>query len=279
MRRLIITLLAPLLLTGCFMSPGKFQSQLQLMKDGSFAYSYTGEIQFLALSKLAEMGAKNDAFAPQDCYDDELRERQCTADEIADQKREWQAGAEERMANKAREAEQMKLMLGGIDPSSPQAVAEFAAKLQRQRGWKAVTSKGDGVFQVDFAIAGLLNHDFVFPSVEGLPAGSSFVNLYLREDGKVRIEAPGFAAQGAGNPMQAMMGGMMGMANLEEKNKGKEMPDLVKAEGRFTIITDGAILTNNTDEGPQQAANGQLLVWNITPRTASAPEALIQFSR
>ena len=276
MYRLIAALIAPLLLTGCFLSPGKFQSQLQLMQDGSFGYSYTGEIQFVALSKLAEMGARSEEFAPEDCYTDDFEERACTPEEIAEQKRAWQTDAADRIANKESEAEQLKLMMGGIDPSDPEAAAEFSAKLQRQRGWKSVINKGDGVFEVDFAINGNLTHDFLFPNIEGLPMGSSFVNIYLREENKVRIEAPGFAAQGAGNPMQGMMGGMMGMANLGAKDGKSELPNLVMAEGRFTIVTDGSILANNTDEGPQAAASGQMLSWDINSQTQNAPAALIQ---
>ena len=181
------------------------------------------------------------------------------------------------MAEKEREAEQMKMLMGGIDPDDPQAAAQFASKLQRQRGWNSVVDKGDGIFEVNFAIAGQLSHDFLFPSIEGLPMGSAFVNIYLRDEGKVRIEAPGFAAQGAGNPMQGMMGGMMGLAQLSSGEGSEDIPNLVMPEGTFTIVTDGTVLANNTDEGPQAAASGQALVWNITPQTEAAPTALVQF--
>ena len=246
------------------------------MQDGTFAYSYRGEIQMLALSKLAQMGAEADkVFKPEDCYDDNFDERECTPAEVAEQKKTWQEGAAERQAKNAQEAEQMKVLMGGIDPSSPEAAAEFAAKLSRQKGWKSVTHRGDGLFDVDFAISGQLTHDFLFPNVEGFPMNTAFVNLYLRDDGKVRIEAPGFAAQGAGNPMQGMMGGMMGMAGAKG---GDKMPPLVMPDGTFTVITDGAILANNTDEGPQAAASGQVLKWVITPRSEHAPTALIQLA-
>lgn len=276
--KLALVLVAPLILTGCFLSPGKFSSQMTLMSDGGFAYSYDGEIQFLALSKLAEMGSKaDDQFEPEDCYDDNFEERACTPAEINQQEEEWREGAAARMAEKNREAEQMKMLMGGIDPDDPEAAAQFAAKLERQRGWNSVVDQGDGIFEVKFAISGQLSHDFLFPNIEGLPMGSAFVNVYLRDEGKVRIEAPGFAAQGAGNPMQGMMGGMMGLAQLGSGEDGEETPSLVMPEGTFTIITDGAILANNTDEGPQPAATGQALIWEISPQTEAAPTALIQF--
>lgn len=277
MSRILLALAMPLLLAGCFLTPGKFASELRLMKNGTYAYSYTGEVQMLALSKMAEMGAKADEqFSPEDCYDDDFEERACTPAEIAEQKREWQENAAERMANKAQEAEQMKMMMGGLDPSDPEAANEFAEKLARQKGWNKVVSRGDGLFDVEFAISGQLDHDFAFPNIEGLPMNTPFVSLYLRKDGKVRLEAPGFAAQGAGNPMQGMMGGMMGMASLGNKDKGEKMPPIAMPDGRFTLITDGAILANNTDEGPQAASGGQMLVWDIDARTERAPTALIQ---
>lgn len=277
MKRLLLALVMPLVLTGCFLSPGKFASELRIMQDGSFAFSYKGEVQMLALSKLAEMDAKNGAqFEPEDCYDGNYEERACTPAEIAEQKSVWQEEAAERMARKEEEAEQMKLMMGGIDPTSPEAAAEFAEKLQRQHGWKSVVSKGDGLFDVDFAISGTLSHDFVFPNIEGFPMSTAFVNIYLRDDGKVRLEAPGFANQGAGNPMQGMMSGMMGMASLKAGDGEDKMPNIVTPEGTFTLITDAAILANNTDEGPQPAAIGQVLTWDIDNQTVQAPTALLQ---
>lgn len=269
------------LLTGCLLSPGKFTSDLTLMKDGTFSYAYKGEIQMLAFSKLAEMGAKaEDEFEAEDCYDEDTYEdRECTAGEIAEQKAEWEASAEERRAKKAKQAEQMKAFLGGIDPSSPEAAQELADRLSRQRGWNSVTHRGDGLFDVDFAISGTLSHDFAFPTIERMPMGNSFVTVILRDDGKVRVDATGFAAQGAGNPWQGMMSGMMGIAQMEsgEGSPDGKMPKLVVPEGSFTLRTDGEILANNTDEGPVSHATGQALTWQIGPGMKQAPTALIGF--
>ncbi len=279
--RLILVLIAPLMLTGCLLTPGKFTSQLALMKDGNFSYSYDGEIQILALSKLAEMDAEGeDVFEADDCYDDEYETRACTEAEIVEQKAEWDANAATRRAKKQNEAEQMKLLLGGIDPSSPEAAGEFAAHLQRQNGWNKVTSMGDGLFDVEFSIKGQLTHNFAFPMIEKMPMGSSFITAILRNDGKVRIDATGFAAQGAGNPWQSMMSGVMGMANSKSsEGDGEQMPKLVMPDGTFTIITDGQILANNTDEGPAENADGSLVLsWDVSPRTENAPTALIDLS-
>jgi len=279
LKRVTLVLAASLLLTGCLLSPGKFSSTLKLMKDGEFAYSYQGEIQMLALSKLAEMGDKGDAFKAGDCYDDNFDTRPCTSAEVAEQKAEWDANAEQRGAKKKREAQQMKAFMGGIDPTSPEAAQEFAEQLSRQKGWNSVRHVGDGLFVVDFAISGRLDHDFSFPVIEGMPAGTAFVTAILRKDGKVRLDAPGFAAQGAGNPMQGMMGGLMGLAAKSDDDKGEKVPQIAMPEGTFTIITDGYILANNTDEGPVKlVTGGRALNWEITPRAEAAPTALINIA-
>ena len=50
-----------LALTGCFVSPGKFTSELVLEEGGAFSFTYDGEIFFLGLSDLAQMEAAAEA--------------------------------------------------------------------------------------------------------------------------------------------------------------------------------------------------------------------------
>ncbi|MCA0902593.1 hypothetical protein [Qipengyuania aquimaris] len=270
-----------LALSGCLLSPGTFASEMQLMKDGTFAYSYDGEIQMLALSKLAEMGAKSEDKFEAECWDDDNYEtRECTLDEVSEQRAEWQAGASERRAEAERKAEQAKQMLGGFDPSDPEAAQKLADQLSRQRGWEAVEYKGDGIFDVDFSVSGRMTHDFAFPMVEKMPMANMFVTMMLRDGNQVRVDAPGFASQGGGNPMQGMMTGIMGLATLGQSNEDGEdgeMPNILMPNGTFTIVTDGRILANNTDEGPVETARGQTLAWEINQRTEQAPTALIAF--
>lgn len=264
-----------LVLTGCLLTPGAFTSELHLMQDGTFSYSYDGEIQMLALSKLAQMADQPEAFEAE-CWDEEYETRECTPAEVNEQRVEWDANASEREAESKREAEHMKALLGGIDPSNPKAAQELAEKLERQRGWEKVAYVGDGLFEVDFRIDGRTTHDFVFPVIEKMPMGNMFVTVVLRDEGQIRVDAPGFAAQGGGNPMQGMMSGMAGLAQLSEGN-GEDVGKVVVPGGTFTIVTDGRILANNTDEGPTANARGQALMWQITPRTEQAPTALVAF--
>lgn len=276
MRAAALTAASSLALSGCLLTPGAFISELHVMQDGTFSYSYDGEIQILALSKLAEMGDGPESFEAE-CWDEEYETRECTSAEVAEQRAEWDANAAEREAERKRKAEEMRAFFGGIDPSSPEAAEELASKLERQRGWEKVDYMGDGLFDVDFRISGRTTHDFVFPVIEKMPMGNMFVTVVLRDEGQIRIDAPGFAAQGGGNPMQGMMSGMAGMAQLSEEKDGEETGKIVVPEGTFTIITDGRILANNTDEGPTANAHGQAMVWQISPRTVQAPTALIAF--
>lgn len=273
-----------LLLSGCFITPGKFTSQLTLLDQNRFTFTYEGEIFFLGLSGLAAMGAATEEFEAETCYDDDTYEtRECTAAELAEQRSQWEAQAEMRAAEAKREAEQMSAMMGGIDPTDPEASAELVELLLRQKGWQSVVDKGDGVFDVRYSVSGELSHDFMFPVIEGFPTTNPFVQLFLRDGDIVRINAPGFSAQNETNPMAGMMGGMAGLAGMSAMGSNGpdagEMPDVPTIEGTFTIVTIGTIRANNTDEGAVSTPDGERLVWDISPRTNAAPTALIDMSR
>lgn len=289
LRILIVTGLA-VMLAGCLLSPGKFAATMDIRRDGTFSYGYEGQIYLLALSKLAEMGAKAEAegedYVEQPCWQDgdEVEERDCTAAEKSEQKREWEAEKGRRKAEAEREAETMRAMLGGIDPADPAAAKELADRLRRQAGWEQVDYKGDGLFEVRFRISGRLDHDFLFPTMERFPMSNFFVLANRRDGGAVRIDAPGFAAQSGANPFQGIMSGMAGAiqaaARDEKAKKGEsDAPLLPQIDGTFTLTTDAAILANNTDEGPIADPAGKRLSWRITPRTQTAPTALLQLDK
>ena len=261
-----------LVLSGCFMSPGKFTSELVLTGPDSFTFSYEGEIFFLGLSKLAQMEAAGEAFSPS-CFDDETFEsRDCTPEEETEQRAEWEAGAAERAANAKKQAEQMAALMGGIDPSDPKAADELVKLLSRQKGWERAVHKGDGVFDVSFRVSGTMGHDFTFPMIEGFPPTNPFVQVFLRKGGQVRINAPGFSVQnGETGALGTMLGtgsfaslAAMGMAG--EGDQGAEaLPGVSLLDGTFTIRTVGAAAE----------ASGEALTWRISPRTAQPPTALI----
>lgn len=256
-----------LLLAACIFAPGKFTSQLDLRKDRSFAFRYTGEILMVPLME----ASKKQAFEPETCYaEDSFEERKCTDEEIAQQKQEWEKSREE---SKQKDAQAAQMLLGGIDPSNPESGKAIAEKLRRQAGWNRVEYIGKGKFDVDFAIEARLDHDFTFPTFEGMPMTNAFVQLSLRQDGTVRIDAPGF---GPANSPGAMAGMMSGMA---KGASGGDDDAATQADGTFAIRTDAQILANNTDEGSKVAAGGtQTLTWPVNPRTPAAPTALLKLA-
>lgn len=261
---------ASLVVAGCFLAPGKFTSQLDLNRDGTFAYRYEGQIHMLAMDKLSEMNGGNTGEFVAECFDeDTLKDRPCTDEEIADQSASATQDSKEQAA-------MASAMMGGLDPSDPDAIAQFTAGLERQKGWQRVEYVGDGLFDVSFAIEGQLGHDFVFPTIEGFPLANHFVMVALRDDGTVRINAPAFGGQGGSNPMQGMLAGMAGAGGT---GSDRDMPNLPELDGVFTIVTDGTIRANNTDEGPSTLPGRQQLSWRVTGRSSSMPTALIDLAR
>ncbi len=281
-----------LALTGCFMTPGKFTSELALTGPDSFTFSYDGEIFFLSLSKLAQMdAASGDAFAAS-CYEEKTYEsRDCSAEEEAVLREEWQAAAQERAEQQMNEARQMAALMGGIDPSDPKAAEELVALLKRQKGWDRVVHKGDGLFDISYRVSGTLGHDFLFPMIEGFPTTNPFVQMIQRKGGQVRINAPGFAAQNVDAGMGAMMGmgSLAGLAALGARDSTDDagedtgpMAGFPVIDGTFTVRAAPGmrILANDTDEGPDALTDGgNVLTWHITARTTKAPTALIAATR
>lgn len=279
----IVAAVAPLLLTGCLWGPGKFGSTLTLKRDGSFTLAYRGEIM---LQRPDDMGR---AATPQPftndlarCTDDgraeigfgvvptsrpnAIKERPCTAAELAKVKAEWDKTEASRVAQERKRTEEMAKVLGlpGLDDESNRA---FATKLTKYAGWRSVIYKGRGVFDVDYLVNGTSRQDFLFPALPDNDMVMPFVALRRRSDGSVQVTAPMFAGQP----------GMFGRAAMLGMNKGsgdKGMP--TRAQGRFTIVTDGEILTNNSEDGPSAATAGRQLTWDVTPETKRIPEALIR---
>lgn len=263
-----------LALTACLLAPGKFVSALDLRKDGRFSFTYKGQISMLGLSKLAELDRKEKGvFKAAACHkDDSEAERACSASEIAEQKSQWEDDQKAAAEKSKRDAETAKMLFGGIDPTSPRAAEEMAERLRKQAGWKSVVYKGNGLYEVDFAIAGRIDHDFMFPTIERFPTANAFVLLNRRADGSVRVDAPAFGpSSGSGSGM----GSLAAMAAMGKGKEGEELP-LPEMDGTFTITTDGVILANNTEDGPKAGTAGQMLSWTITPRSGAAPTALVK---
>jgi hypothetical protein len=49
-----------------------------------------------------------------------------------------------------------------------------------------------------------------------------------------------------------------------------------RAEGRLTIITNGEILTNNSEDGAAAGPGGRQVHWDVGPGSTKIPETLIR---
>jgi hypothetical protein len=312
-----------LALSGCFISPGKFTSELQLLDNNQFTFTYDGEVHFFGLTQLIKQANASQNFefeaycygeggdavegaaaaaveavetteaveAPAKEASDELYpalavpskeeygSRECTEEEIAQQRAEWEQRNAERAERDREQMEQFSKLIGGIDPTDPNAEAELAKRLERQKGFDRVIAKGNGLFEVRYAISGTLSHDYMFPTMEDLPLMSPFVQMFVRDGDVVRVNAPAFAPRNSANPFLTLMAlgaPFAGGGSSDERDALLNMPAI---EGTFTIVTTGEIRANNTDEGPIIEAGRKRLTWVINERGTAAPTALIAMTR
>jgi hypothetical protein len=266
--RRLFAIAAPLLLTGCLWGPGKFASDLTLRKDGTFVLDYRGEMVLQIPSDDLKPEAWSDDKAH--CFPDKIgtepaKERPCTKAEIAKQKADFEKAAADSAQRKRKEAEDAAKMFGlpGLDDASNRA---FATKLMKYAGWRSVTYRGNGVFDVDYHFQGRATQDFLFPALPDNDLIIPFIAIRRRADGAVLVTAP--ALTGGGGPMAARAG-----AAAAENMKGRPVS---KAQGRFTVITDGEILTNNSEDGASPHAIGKQVHWDVSPASNKIPETLIR---
>jgi hypothetical protein len=207
--------------------------------------------------------------------EDGFEERDCTTDEIAEQKKEWDENQERRKKEKEQSKKMFSALLGGVDPEDPKTIAKFTKEVERLAAWNKVEHLGNGVFKVDYKTTGKLADDFAFPVIPRYALGNPMVHVTRWDNGRVRIEAPTFhndselsaaALMGSGSFLPGMPGG------------SKKNFDPVEIKGSFTIRTNAPLLANNTEEGPSEAAGMQVLRWDIGPKTYGPPMALIKLS-
>lgn len=243
-------------LSGCFISPGNFSSYVVVKNDGTFDFNYKGEIFFVGMSGLAKVDEETTVETDKENWNientNQKKHSDKTTDDIAD-------------------------LIGGIDPSDPQAEEKFIALLLSHNGWKKVEAVGDGLFEVEFAVSGNLTHDFRFPVIENAFIDQPFVEIILKDDGIVNINALGFSMQEETNPASAILAGLMSIASFEqlEDLDNLSIPDM---SGTFEVFTDGEILTSNHEREHSREGYGLGRVWTVNKNTIAAPRAKIKLS-
>ena len=299
--RTLSVLAASTMLSGCFLVPGKFGADVDIRKAGDFTVAYKGEILFQMPD--AFVGSKmkpkawDDAFAT--CYasgrtmtdeyasvetheaaikgaeegsidgqDDDSREVACSSKQIAEMRKAYEADKAAAAAKKAEEADKMAQMFG-FSGSSDEANHKFAAALMKYDGWKNVTYRGKGKFDVDYRYSGKLTHDFVFPIFPKMDMIFPFIMVRKRADGAVTVTAP--ALIGGGLKALATRAKMLG-----DMTASKNMPESPQTTGMFIVTTDGEILSNNSEDGPAPDPKAKQLVWDVNPMPDRLPEMLIK---
>jgi hypothetical protein len=194
--------------------------------------------------------------------------RPCTKAELAKLRKEFDEEQTAKAEKDKKESAEFAALFG-FNPTDEAANQKMAATMMKYDGWKNVTYRGKGVFDVDYQISSKAGHDFLFPLI---PQGDfivPFVALRKRDAGTVGVNAP------------ALVGGGLKALAARGQALGRSSPnDLAglgsQTKGTFTLTTDGEILTNNTDDGAVKDPAGRKLVWEIGPGTEKIPEALIR---
>lgn len=169
-RALALAVVAPLILMGCVLVPGKFVSTLHIAADRSFAFTYQGEVIAIDLAgEMAKIGAMGRAAGDADT-DTDTDPGGISLDGIAFQDAE---GADEQAKADAR-------------------FRAIADALRKEPGYRSVEYKGDGLFAIDYATRGSLTHGFVYPYNIDAEVIFPFVVIELRGRDQLRFKAPAF---------------------------------------------------------------------------------------
>ncbi|SEI67638.1 hypothetical protein SAMN05518849_101522 [Sphingobium sp. AP50] len=229
-----------LTLSACLVTPGKFESSLDIRADRSFAFAYKGEI-------LAS-----------DVDSDALSGTTSSGDGDA---QEGEADASPTLMQIAAKEEDFSDPDAKDDNAQMQAIA---TALSKEKGFRSARYVGNHRFEIDYAINGRLDHTFLFPFNIDAQIVLPFVAVELRGTDRVRVKAPGFANE---FDKSHGMGGMGGSGNDEAAKA---------LNGTFTLTTDAEIISVNQEDGAESGPQGKKIVWTVTPMTSEAPMATLR---
>ncbi len=226
--RATFALVAPLLLWGCVLTPGKFVSTLAINADRTFTFAYKGEV--IALDPSAAMKMKGDSGD-----------------------------------HKEGEPEPSKADAPDSEADNEAKNREIAAALSKEAGYRSVVYRGKGKFEIDYVMSGTLTHSFLFPFNVDAQAILPFVMVEVRQNGSLRVRAPGFS----GNQSGSAVPGIGSMGN--SASDGSKYLD-----GVFTLDTDAEIVSQNNEDGSKTVGRRKQIIWRATPLTKDAPTAVLR---
>lgn len=233
-----------LALSACLVTPGRFESSLDIRADRSFSFAYKGEILASDMGKEALTGASS------------------SSDDAA----EGEAENSPTMMQIVAQDEDFSDAVGKDDKSDEAQMQAIAAALGKEKGFRSARYMGNHKFEIDYAITGRLDHAFLFPFNIDAQIVLPFVAVEMRGDDRVRVKAPGFA-----NGFDKSQG---------PAGMGSAGDEAAKAlNGTFTLTTDAEIVSQNQEEGADTTPQGKRIVWTITPLTSDAPAATLRVKR
>jgi hypothetical protein len=224
--------------------PGKFTSVLTIHADRSFAFTYQGDVQAIDINAL--MG-KAMAMGVQ---------------------------AQQAKAKGAQPAAPPSLALTPEEKAKQdEDFRKVAAELTKEAGFRSVEYRGNGLFHIDYAISGTLDHAFVFPYNPDNNVIFPWIAIELRGKDLVRVKAPGFAKPNLGQ----MSGGMSGMNGMSTSMlEGMGMGPMEQMDGTFTLNTDAELVSQNNENGAETVGSMKTVTWKATPDTPDAPMASVR---
>jgi hypothetical protein len=207
----------------------------------------------------------------------DMGERECTPDEVKQQKADWDKAQAEKKKRDEQGKKIAEMMLGGIDPENPETIKRFTREVERLAAWHKVEHLGNGVFMVDYSTSGKLADDYAFPVIPRYALGEPMIHITRWDNGRLRVEAPAFKTD-----PEMSLGALIGMGSMASGflgNSSDKMPAAPLAiKGSFTLTTDARILANNSEEGPEESGATQVLRWDIGPASYGAPMALLKLA-
>jgi len=248
-----------LALAACFMNPGKFTSTLDIRADRSFTFTYKGEV---IVTDMSELSGKADKWGG----DDEDSGDEDGSDDGSAPETMQKSAIYQQIAH----ADEDKGDIGDETSDTPEKLAkmqEIADALSKEEGYRSVRYAGNNKFEIDYQLSGKLDHSFLFPFNIDAQAPFPFVAIEVRKDGRIRVQAPGFAESKDGKAASA------GMASAAGTSSGSP-----EREGSFTLTTDAEIISQNQEDGATTTPRGKQIVWKITPYTRVAPMAVLKLA-
>jgi hypothetical protein len=248
--RVAAVFVAPLLLVGCLLTPGKFVSTMTVNADRTFAFTYKGEV--IALDPSSAMKGFGETPSASDAKE---------SDDEALSNSEQPASRSVAATKKLDAAEK------DLPEDTETKNRAIAASLAKEYGYRSVVYQGKGKFLIDYAITGTLTHNFIYPFNTDAEAIFPFVVIEVRQNGVVRVKAPGFASSANSNGA----GGMGAMSGSDQAAKS--------LDGVFTLDTDAEIVSQNNEDGAKTVGARRTIVWKATPMSKDAPSAVLKLAR